>query len=513
MANYNLAGQKIKDTYTQVAQVSGSTLLNGSGTATPIATSSIVSFDTEVSRSAAAAGFGTPITPSLQAVTSVGASTSASITLTGVGTSLNGSGLATITNFAQIGGTIITGSWGKLSDVGLTTDLKAGVGQSGVRLVDATNVSYIQVGTNESSTNVPFTGSYIKATSGFVGNLTGTASFATSASHASTSTLSDFAASATSASYASTASYVAGLALPGLVAGDGTDGIKVSSNLVTYAAYADAEGVALGNATYAGGGDVAIGAEATGSGGSGNNVAIGSGAKATGGGSIAMVNTALASGTDSIAIGNGAYSSNTNTIAIGKGSQATGAGSLAIGIATASGADTIAIGESAIAESVGAISIGKNSEARGDYSVAIGYNSDVFDTVRDYATAVGAESRLAQNSTAIGYHAYGVGSDCIAIGMNSNAAGFGAVAVGVQAQAYANNAIAMGYQQQANNYNYEVNINGIYRYNHDNTSKANINSVLNLTAQDPLPTGGVGDLAVSGSGLYFHNGSTWSLIS
>jgi len=58
MANYNLAGQKIKDTYQQVAQVSGSTLVNGSGTAAPIATSSIVSFDTEVSRSAAAAGFG-----------------------------------------------------------------------------------------------------------------------------------------------------------------------------------------------------------------------------------------------------------------------------------------------------------------------------------------------------------------------------------------------------------------------------------------------------------------------
>ena len=58
MANYNLTGQKIKNTYGQLAQVSGSTLVDGLGNETQIATGSIVSFDTEVSRSAAAAGFG-----------------------------------------------------------------------------------------------------------------------------------------------------------------------------------------------------------------------------------------------------------------------------------------------------------------------------------------------------------------------------------------------------------------------------------------------------------------------
>lgn len=58
MSNYNLTGQKIKDTYTQVAQVNANRLVNGVGVATPIATSSIVNFPTEVSRSAAAAGFG-----------------------------------------------------------------------------------------------------------------------------------------------------------------------------------------------------------------------------------------------------------------------------------------------------------------------------------------------------------------------------------------------------------------------------------------------------------------------
>jgi len=37
--------------------------------------------------------------------------------------------------------------------------------------------------------------------------------------------------------------------------------------------------------------------------------------------------------------------------------------------------------------------------------------------------------------------------------------------------------------------------------------------VIQLTAQDPLPAGGVGQLAVSGSNLYFHNGSSWSQIN
>jgi len=37
--------------------------------------------------------------------------------------------------------------------------------------------------------------------------------------------------------------------------------------------------------------------------------------------------------------------------------------------------------------------------------------------------------------------------------------------------------------------------------------------VVQLAQLDPLPAGGVGQLAVSGSNLYFHNGSTWSQIN
>ena len=56
--SFNLTSQQIKDTYEQLAQVSASLLVNGTGSLSPILTSSIINFPTEVSRSAAAAGFG-----------------------------------------------------------------------------------------------------------------------------------------------------------------------------------------------------------------------------------------------------------------------------------------------------------------------------------------------------------------------------------------------------------------------------------------------------------------------
>lgn len=58
MANYNLTGQKIKNTYDQLAQVSASLLVDGLGNATTITSSNIQNFSNEVSASAAAAGFG-----------------------------------------------------------------------------------------------------------------------------------------------------------------------------------------------------------------------------------------------------------------------------------------------------------------------------------------------------------------------------------------------------------------------------------------------------------------------
>jgi len=45
------------------------------------------------------------------------------------------------------------------------------------------------------------------------------------------------------------------------------------------------------------------------------------------------------------------------------------------------------------------------------------------------------------------------------------------------------------------------------------TGSANITSVMTLAEQSTLPTGSVGSLAVSGSNLFYHNGSSWSQIN
>jgi hypothetical protein len=45
------------------------------------------------------------------------------------------------------------------------------------------------------------------------------------------------------------------------------------------------------------------------------------------------------------------------------------------------------------------------------------------------------------------------------------------------------------------------------------TGSVNISTVMTLAQQSPLPTGSVGTLAVSGSNLFYHNGSSWSQIN
>ena len=43
------------------------------------------------------------------------------------------------------------------------------------------------------------------------------------------------------------------------------------------------------------------------------------------------------------------------------------------------------------------------------------------------------------------------------------------------------------------------------------TGSVNITDTMNLAAQDPLPSGNIGDLAVSGSNLFFYNGA-WTQV-
>jgi hypothetical protein len=44
-------------------------------------------------------------------------------------------------------------------------------------------------------------------------------------------------------------------------------------------------------------------------------------------------------------------------------------------------------------------------------------------------------------------------------------------------------------------------------------NRLNLSSVLTLAQLDPLPTGTVGSIAVSGSSLYFHNGTAWKEVT
>jgi hypothetical protein len=43
------------------------------------------------------------------------------------------------------------------------------------------------------------------------------------------------------------------------------------------------------------------------------------------------------------------------------------------------------------------------------------------------------------------------------------------------------------------------------------SGSVSLRNVLNLEGQDPLPSGNIGDLAVSGSSLFFYNGA-WTLV-
>ena len=53
-----------------------------------------------------------------------------------------------------------------------------------------------------------------------------------------------------------------------------------------------------------------------------------------------------------------------------------------------------------------------------------------------------------------------------------------------------------------------------FKRNVEVTGSVNITNKLNLASQNPLPAGVLGDLAVSSSNaLYFHNGTSWNLIS
>jgi len=354
MANYNLTGQKIKNTYGQLAQVSGSTLVDGLGNETQIATGSIVSFDTEVSRSAAAAGFGgggTIDTSSLVENTTFNAYTSSN------DSKVDSLTAATSSYLTSLPSGVVSGS--SQVDLSLATGVAA----------NATNADNIALSADSTNTNryVSFTGTAngdgtlltdagllynsfsntlttTTVVANVTGDLTGNADTATSATNA------------TSASYAVSASHLigGGGASAGLVAGTGTDSMKSSDDLTTTNAVSSYQStIALGN-----------NAQAT----SPYAIAIGDGA---------YNQNADGNRSNYIAIGRNANSS-TDGIAIGYGAQARGSSNIVLGkSADATGFAAITIGnDTSLNDATRGILIGHNGSVNSGTSdaIVIGYN-------------------------------------------------------------------------------------------------------------------------------------------
>jgi hypothetical protein len=93
---------------------------------------------------------------------------------------------------------------------------------------------------------------------------------------------------------------------------------------------------------------------------------------------------------------------------------------------------------------VGSIAIGQDSEALADYSTAIGNRAEVFDNGRVYGTAIGANTRVAQYSTALGADAQAVGANGLCVGYSAFQAGNAGIAIGNDAYSEGNKGIAIG---------------------------------------------------------------------
>jgi len=323
MPNYNLTGQKIKDTYSQLAQVSASTLVNGLGVAAPITTASITNFPTEVSRSAAAAGFGQG-TGGVSEATFTAYTSSNNAIVTALTTRVNTMESATGSYAVK---TAISGAFTSLSS-SLSTRLTN----------DETSISSLNSATSSYALKTAISGAFTLP-SGVVSssaqiNLAqaqGTASWATNAY---------------------TASYVIGGSTAGLVSGTAASSMRSNSTLTTTPATASGlSGIALGNnaKNYA---DYSI--------------VIGDGANDA---DAARVNAIVigrnaSSAQDSIALGYGAQCYSADGIGIGRNVRGSSDFGIAIGYGAEAGVSSgaqraIAIGYLAKANSYGdQISIG-----------------------------------------------------------------------------------------------------------------------------------------------------------
>lgn len=266
---------------------------------------------------------------------------------------------------------------------------------------------------------------------------------------------------------------VTGLAGAGLVSGGQTDSMVSAASLTTNAATTlNPGGIALGENAQAGGqGAVVIGRNATSpnQGWASRHVVIGDGASVTQESAMAVGGTSTA----------GAFAT-----AVGTGAAATGFWSTSLGyFASANASHSVALGRDAKVEGGNyGIAIGQASRSKAENAINIGRNSIIDDSVRVDTVTIGANSKSAQYSTALGAGSFAIGANSTAISDSTAAANYG-VAIGWNAAANtAEGVVALGYNVNAVNWANSTTVNQIAYANY---------AGLNFADDTAAATGGV----------------------
>lgn len=231
-------------------------------------------------------------------------------------------------------------------------------------------------------------------------------------------------------------------------------------------AKAEAEGaLALGKSVAASGAD---------------SIAVGTEAAVSGADALAMGKSAQASGADAVAIGNGAAAGSSASVVLGKDASANAVRSVVLGpdagvgmvgdvlgakgshVVIGDGAgnnidgqQNIAIGYKAGSDvksdhnvaigSEAGTNIGSGGNTSEGKNVSIGYHANKNDAAvsRIQSTALGSETKAADDAVAVGYQAQANGNGSTVVGFNAQAADAASVALGQGAQASGGN-VAIG---------------------------------------------------------------------
>jgi len=318
-----------------------------------------VSSDTAISSSyATTASFALNVTtPDLQTVTDAGNTTTNAISASGF--------YATDTITTQNAVVLGTAS---IAFLDVTFESASVIYSSGSNIFgDAADDTQTLWGTVDVKTGPVLVTGSVNASAGFIGDLTGNAS------------------TATTASFALTASYVAGVAAPGLIAGTSVDSMVSAPFLTTTPATASApQAIALGdNARAQTTGSIAIGDEARTENGT-NNISIGAASRALG-------------SSNETALGYDSYTDNGGTTALGGQTRATGFGATAVGLqAEGTNSAAVAVGIQAKAYGTDSTALGANNVNSANSSLAAG-KSNTINSGATYGVALGYTNTISTN--------------------------------------------------------------------------------------------------------------------